>query len=468
MKRSIKLLSIIICAVMIMTLASCASGGTNQSVKGGNAVTDTSKPTKDGGKTTVTFTHWGSPFEKDCLNTASREYEKLYPNITVNNIYIPADYTTKIATMLASNKAPDCGFVGTTDLYAWGAEGRFVNIYELIDADLNLKREDFLDGVFVESDPGKVSYGWFIASEPRAVFYNKTMFDEAKISYLPSVKDKPLKWDEFVQVCQKLTLDSKKRNALDPNFDVKSIVQYGVSVGGTAMDKYLSLIFNAGADIISEDGKKFILDSPEGILALKNIQDLIFKYHVMPNPADLKNMPSGVVALASKQVAILVDGHWNLLDLGQLDLEYDVAVPPVMGNMTSSVITNDCAPISVFKGPHEKEGYEFLKYLANPENSLTPFKNGLWFPILKSALEPAVMSKWMVGKAHPAGFQSVFVDQLLNGKVIKPFYNYVREKTPEITTLLDTKFEAIFVEGQDVEKVLKEQIRPEMEKILSK
>jgi len=419
----------------------------------------------EGEKTTIVFTHWGSPFERDCLEQACRNYEKLNPDIIIKNIYIPGtEYTAKIATMLAGNQQLDCGFVSYTDLYVWGAEGRFVNIYDFIDQDPEFSREEFLDGTFFETEPGKVSYGWFIASEPRAMFYNKALFDKAGIPYPSSDRLNPMSWEEFVEIAQKLTLDYSGNNAQSPNFDPNSIAQYGVSVGGAALDKYLPLIYNGGGRVFEEDGK-FALDSDASIAAIKNIQDLIFKYHVMPHPADLKNMPSGVIGISSGQVAMLCDGHWNLLDLGQLGFDYGCAVLPVMNGVKEFYITNDCAPISVFKGPHEQKAYEFLKYLADPAGCPPPFEGGLWFPILKRSVSDEALATWAIGPAHPDGFHSTFVDSLLNGQKVLPYYWRTREKTPEFETLLNTKFEKIFIEGGDVAQILKEEIRPAVDKI---
>lgn len=466
-----KFFSVISTMLVLLMAASCTAsgGGTAASQPENNSEGSADKvadPSAGGEKKSLVFTHWGSPFERDCLENASRNYEQMNPGIEVKNTYIPNDeYTSKIATMLAAGQQLDCGFVSNTDLYIWGEEGRFANIYELIDADDNLSREDFIDGVFYETSDKDVCLGWFIASEPRALFYNKTIFEKAGLPYPTADRKNPMKWDEFVELCQKLTVDAKGNTALDSGFDPKAIMQYGISVGGTAYDKYVPLIFNGNGRVVDDQGK-LVIDSDNTIAAIQNIQDLIFKHYVMPQPADLKNMPSGVIALSSGQVAMLADGHWNLLDLGQLDFDFDVGVLPVMNDQTEFAITNDCAPISVFKGPNEQDGYEFLKYLADPENCPQPFEEGLWFPIMKKSMTEEAMQKWAVGPAHPSGFQPTFADTLLNGKTVPPMGLVVRTKTPELETLINTKFEKIFIEGADVKQVINEEFVPEAQKIL--
>ena len=481
MKKISAIISTLLCLALLLVLLGCAGVG-----GGGGAPADApdeaeapteadapdngddaATPPSDDEHITVVFTHWGSPFERDVLDIASRTFEQNNPHITIDNQFIPnVDYAARIATMLAGNIQLDSGFLSDTDIHVWGTDGRIANIYNFVDADPNLSRDDFIDHVFYLTDDPEVSWGFFISSQPRAMFFNKDLFDASGVEYPPHDRLNPLTWEEFLYMAQRLTLDSAGNNALDPNFNPDAIVQYGFTVGAFALYQYLPIIYQAGGRVFDEDGE-FIFNSPEVALGLQNIQDLIFVYNVMPHPTILANMPAGVIALSAGQVAIMASGHWNLLDLGQFDFRFDSAVLPVMGNVREFYVTNDCAPMVVFNGPHEQEAYEFLIHLLDPVASPDPFTAGLWLPILRSGFTQESLDEWAVGPAHLPGFFGTFVEPMLYGPAVLPFHFWSREKTPELTTMMNTRLEAVMLEGASIPEIL-DQIEEEARIILGR
>ncbi|WP_054706997.1 extracellular solute-binding protein [Bacillus sp. JCM 19041] len=60
---------------------------------------------------------------------------------------------------------------------------------------------------------------------PFGYAFNKDLFDEAGVEY-PNPDD-PYDWNEYIEVATKLTLDVDGNNADHPDFDQKSIAQYG-------------------------------------------------------------------------------------------------------------------------------------------------------------------------------------------------------------------------------------------------
>ena len=81
------------------------------------------------------------------MEQATKTFTEKYPWIKVNAIHIPeADYDAKITAMVAGNDSPDLGYMHGELADPWQKEGKFVNLFELLDNDGELKREDFLVG----------------------------------------------------------------------------------------------------------------------------------------------------------------------------------------------------------------------------------------------------------------------------------------------------------------------------------
>ncbi len=75
-----------------------------------------------------------------------------------------------------------------------------------------------------------------------------------------------LTWDEFLDVCKRLTLDGNGNNAASSSFDPNNIVQYGFNLVKD-YDGWGSWILNNGGKYYSEDGKQFTMNDPKCVNA---------------------------------------------------------------------------------------------------------------------------------------------------------------------------------------------------------
>ena len=282
------------------------------------------------------------------------KYEEENPNVHIECIYIPnADYTTKMTAMVASGDEPDIANLFPSDFIGWADEGRFVNLYEMIETDERYEVEDFIPNCFFETSDGYAG-GRGIANELIQLYYNKDLFDEQGVEYLPANPDEALSWDEFVEVCQKLTIDENGNNALSPEFDPDRIVTYGLDFDKNNMT-WGAFVYQNGGSILNEEGTEFNMTDPKTVDALQKISDLINVYHVSPDPLTSSGSNMSVTSsLKSKLVAIICDGTWTNLDMGSIDINYDVACLPDMSGTpcfettaSACVIFNTCEKVAV-------------------------------------------------------------------------------------------------------------------------
>lgn len=138
----------------------------------------------------------------------------------------------------------------------------------------------------------------------RGLWINVDMFEAAGLDPDPSTA--PTTYEGWVELFQKLTLDANGNNAASPDFDPENVVQWGYTVGEAPVLNFAAALAQQGGSMVSEDGTTVTVNSPEGILALQQAVDLVYKYHVSPPAAGFDTWQG----YASGTVAVLPTGSW--------------------------------------------------------------------------------------------------------------------------------------------------------------
>ena len=335
-----------------------------------------------------------------------------HPNVKIEalNFGSNTDFNTKITTLAASNTLPDLGYFYEPNVLTWGMSGKFVDL-----TDFYKSQPAKLDAIKFVTPDGKI-VGVSVANEVQVIWYSRKMFDDAGLPYPPAEASKAWSWDKFVQVAKQLTKDANGKTPNDAGFDPQNIHQFGTWVQNWWMP-WLTFAISNGGGLVNADGTKLIMDSPGTIEAIQKMADLATVDHVSPAPGTQQMPTAAATALLSQQVAMVVDGTWDLLTLGitkqQQGLDFGVGVLPSMKNLaTSSVGT----PIVVYKSSaHIPQALELLKFVMNPENSLPLEKSGLWLPNEKQwYTDPKLIAEWTDNPVHPPEYRTAVVDFALN------------------------------------------------------
>jgi len=168
-----------------------------------------------------------------------------------------------------------------------------------------------------------VTYGVPLDNHGRGLWVNKGAFKKAGLDFATTTE--PTTYADWVALFQKLTLDKNGKNAADPAFDPKNVVQWGYTVGEWARVDFMALLVQNGGNWVSADGKTVTINSQAGITALQQYIDLVYKYHVSP-PASGFDTWGGYGA---GTVAILPTGTW-FRNQAHLDTDIDSAVWPTV------------------------------------------------------------------------------------------------------------------------------------------
>lgn len=131
-----------------------------------------------------------------------------------------------------------------------------------------------------------------------AFAYNKDLFDAAGVPYPDPAK--PYSWEEFVDVCKKLTIDKNGDGEID-QWGVANALQW-------ALD---SFIYTNGATYLNEDYTKVMVDSPEFVQAFQYFADLTCNYKITPT-VEQDTALGGYQRWLDGQVAFYACGTWDV------------------------------------------------------------------------------------------------------------------------------------------------------------
>ncbi len=126
-----------------------------------------------------------------------------------------------------------------------------------------------------------------------ALWYNKTMFDEAELEY-PTAD---WTWDDMFEAAKKLTKDDGS--------------QYGLALrNDNNQAGYYNMIYDNGGYVINDDRTKSGWDDPKTIEAMEQVEEFI-KAGVMPSMETMSENGEDVLFQSGK-VAMVLQGSWML------------------------------------------------------------------------------------------------------------------------------------------------------------
>lgn len=329
----------VVAAALAFSLTACAGSGAGSEAgknHAGNA----------GAKKAVTLDYlWFTDgMEGDVMKGIIADYEKQNPSVKINLVEVAfKDLTTKLKTMISGGKPPALARMTDTGVFA----------NQALDLTPYVGGADSFTSQFIDSiKPYYVMDNKIIAAPmdvtANGILYNKTLFAKAGVK-VPTSKDNVWTWDEFTAA-------------------LKQVVDKGGAKYGLVWDftphRWSTMLYQFGGSMISADGKKAAINSPEGVQAL----DYFVKLHkdgLIPQSIWLgSENPNNL--FRSGTVAVHMAGNWMLSNYKDINnFEWGVTYMPKQ-KIRSSVPGGKY--VMAFKGSGvEKETVDFIKYLTSKE-----------------------------------------------------------------------------------------------------
>ena len=346
-------------------LAACGddSSGDTQRGEGQGPVEDPTEPT------TVTFFSWvGNQPE---MKKLAAEFHEEHPNITIKFENVPAEQAAQVlTTRIAGNNAPDVAYVNASDVADYASRDAAVDLSNYIDRSDVVKPDDYVEAfkTFVTYDD--IMWGLPMGGETTGLFYRTDMFEAAGIDGPPQT------WEEFEAAAAALTDPSKG--------------QYGYEMFASESAYYwYPWLYQAGGDLLSEDGSEVLFTSDEAMEAANFYVDL-----VQYSPPDYLNSNSwdGRVAFAEGQVGMYMAGAWFagtlMEEFPDIDGKWATAPLPEGPAGCKTTIAGD-ALMMLSQTGNSDAAWLWMEFLSRPETiaRLTYETEGTLLPPLTSLLE---------------------------------------------------------------------------------
>jgi multiple sugar transport system substrate-binding protein len=282
-----------------------------------------------------------------------------------------------LKAMIAAGNAPDIvGPVGKMGRASF--QGAWADIEPLAkEAGFDLTKYDRALLEFTK-DEG-VLVGIPFALFPSMIYYNKALFDEAKLPYPPQkvgekYQGKDWNLETFTELARKLTVDKNGNDATNPKFDPKNIKQFGFFEQWTDA-RGIAVFFGGGLPYDPKDPKTAVI--PEHWKqSWKWYYDGIWKNYFMPN-ADYQN--SDLLAKgnpgSSGNVAMWWCHTWYTCCFDVSKTKWDIAVlPTINGKVTAKLHGDTFAIMKASK--NQKIAFKVLTKMVT-DTGLMEFYGGM-------------------------------------------------------------------------------------------
>lgn len=435
--------------ILVLSLVLAGCGGSKNANSGGKG--DSGSDNKE-----LTFMFRGGPDEQTAYKNVVKKFEDDHPGVKVKIIVTAADqYATKLKAAITGNKMPDVFYFESGDLKAYVNSGILLNLTPYLEKNGKVDLNNIWKyGVDLYRYDGNMAgqgdiYGMPKDVGPFALGYNKTMFEKEGIP-LPD-KDKPMTWDEFVDINKKLTKDTNgdgKPDQYGSGFNVNWALQ--------------SFVWSNGADWIDETKTKVTIDDPKFAEALQYFADLQNVHKVTPSIEDSQTLDT-YQRWMKGEMGFFPVGPWDMSTYETLPFDYDLIPYPAGSTGKSATWTGSLGIGVSSKSKAPEEAVELVNYLTASREGMEQLVNAkVQIPNLidmakewanKSTTKPANKEEFLqivedYGRVLPghytynAEWYNLFftdIQPVLDGKITAE--QYVKEEQPKMQKLLDKAIE---------------------------
>ncbi len=260
MKRIISILLVLTFALVLFAGCGKKDGNNNDD---GNTVK--AKPNFDvpaeaynGEAVTIKFYHTMGQNLRDVLDAYIPEFNKLYPNITIEHEQVGGydDVKSQISTEITVGNQPNIAYCYPDHVAMYNISGAVAHLDNLIDSKITVTRADgttetlgltdeqkadFIQGYYEEGRQfgDGLMYSLPLSKSTEVLYYNKTFFEANNIKV-------PTTWDEMKEACAKI-------KAIDPN---------SIPLGyDSEANWFITMCEQYGSDYTSATGNHYLFDN---------------------------------------------------------------------------------------------------------------------------------------------------------------------------------------------------------------
>lgn len=320
------------------------------------------KVSTPGETVTIEMSVWGMPWESD-LYTKSYipEFERENPGIKVKFSHFE-DYPNRILLSHAGGIAPDVIRMNIDFSEGWIRRGLCLPLDKYIDGPDGVDRKDFVpvtwDGLKYDG------HTWGVPQDINmlGLFYNKTLFDKAGLSY----PDGTWTWQDLKRASDKLTIDK------DHDGHPETV---GLDTGWN-MFYYRPLVYQAGGRFWNKDKTRTVVDSPAGVDALRYMKSMMRHYTLTQSNSTRGGLGPDKF-FEQGRLGMLIDGSWRTPSLKANAPNLQFGVAPLPGDKTFFTTGSSCFWAVSPQSRHPDAAWKLVKFLSS-RAALKAYWQQLW------------------------------------------------------------------------------------------
>ena len=200
------------------------------------------------------------------------------PDVCLNSEGYPWDlFFQKYPTAVAAGTPPDLVIFHASEVKQMASLGMMIPLDDIIYNDGTFSRDDFnptlIKAITIDGKTMALpfdNHGWLL-------WYNTELIKNAGLD----PENLPKNGEEFIAWAQKLTTDVNGKHPNEAGFDKDNVEVWAIDF---TWPRYTvpTTLWQFGGSVISDDGTKATLASPESIAAIQFWHDLMYKYYVAP------------------------------------------------------------------------------------------------------------------------------------------------------------------------------------------
>lgn len=296
--------------------------------------------------TTVNFfTFSAAPDHLKDLDTIIAGFKKDNPDLDVKVRTAPfADYFTLLQTDLSGGTGPDVFELNYENFVTYASKGVLLDLSTQTSADKTWDAKVYYPrALSIFQQDGK-QYGLPESFSTVLLFYNKDLFDAAKVDYPKA----DWTWDDAIAAAKKLT--NKEQGV----WGLYSPVQFY---------EFFKKAAQGDCQFFNEAKTESLLNSPACVAVLDKMLSFV-KEGVMPTDADLGGVKDDELFKQGK-LAMWVNGIWQFAAMKDAPFKWDIQLEPGLKNKAHHFFANGI--VINAKTANAEAAYKWARYLTSSD-----------------------------------------------------------------------------------------------------
>jgi len=307
----------LLAAGTLALVAACSSG--NGISSSGGAISSSTDPNSLSGTVTMWIYPIAPTGEAADWKPRVAAFEKLYPHVKVNVVVQPwANRDEQLETAIAGGKGPDVVYLIPDQIPNYANSGSLENVGSLVSSD----KSDFYPNALNALTYNGSLYGVPLLMQATTLLANKNVMKAAGITQIPTT------WSQML--------------ADGPALKAKGfyLTEYDAAPDQTLNETFYPLLWQAGGQVLSANGKQAAFNSSAGVTALGFLQTLVKDGYVPKDPLTVDPTPDTDPINQGKVAFVMTGDVASLTPTAQVPLSaWAVGKPLSSGTSGGKVIS---------------------------------------------------------------------------------------------------------------------------------